>query len=106
MDGLSVPCLRTSSTTEGRNSVFLRTLPELPGFRPYHDMATQFRVVKQKVDVVVLVADGQMILVADKSKSHAKLEQGFGDVRHKFVFDLALNDILAFFDKIKSIWTL
>src|SRR5437762_3888882 len=69
-----------------------------------HDITTQFQMVKKQIDVEIVAADLQMILLSDESKSCPHLKQKFGDMLHKGIFNLPLLRFLADREEIKHIW--
>ena len=76
---------------------------EVAAFDLYRHIATEFKVVEQKVDVKILVLNLNMVLVADEREACTKLQKQFGDVFDQFAFNFALDHPLTVLDEIKNV---
>jgi len=73
------------------------------GFEFNYHVAAEVQVIKQQVDIKIVAADIQMILIAEKRKPGPKLQQKLRHIFHERLFDFPFQHIRLERDKIENV---
>ena len=76
---------------------------ELAGLQLDHHIAAEVEVIEQQVDVEVIAAYVEVVLVAEERKAGSQLQQELCHILDQCLFDVTLYHVLFEWDKIKDI---
>ena len=79
---------------------------ELAGFEFDHHIATQSEMIKEQIQIKIIAADIQMILVTEESKSRPQLQKQPRDLRHQRPLNVPLHHVLPEGDEVEHIGVL
>ena len=74
------------------------------GFQFYHHITTKIQIIEQQIDVEVIPAYIQMILVSKKCKPCTQFQQQAGHILYQRPFNVALHHIFPKRNEVKNIW--
>ena len=76
---------------------------ELPSFQLDHYIAAELQVVEQQIEIEIVAAHVQMILIAEERKACSKLQKQPGNLGNQSPLDVPFHHILAEGDKIEDV---